>query len=206
MAYVNIKREPKAEKEIEVAIRDRLLNGFANWNGGYDAWLEWCNTLYEPDAHYNVYGKRMTLQEYKDMMGLLFKKYTMELGDFENMFIQDNWCAIRYSVTIKDLKSGKEYPQQRITVVQLVHYLNRHGCNVVWEEMNMATAQKNAEKQAPETKEVQEKEVHSSKMVKAKFKTVICASYGTFQPHQVAEVPEDIFKDLEKAGLVEKAS
>ena len=99
-----------------------------------------------------------------------------------------------------------EYPQQRITVVQLVHYLNRHGCNVVWEEMNMATAQKNAEKQAPETKEVQEKEVHSSKMVKAKFKTIICASYGTFQPHQVAEVPEDIFKDLEKAGLVEKAS
>ena len=70
----------------------------------------------------------------------------------------------------------------------------------------MATAQKNAEKQVPETKEVQEKEVHSSKMVKAKFKTVICASYGTFQPHQVAEVPEDIFKDLEKAGLVEKAS
>lgn len=100
----------------------------------------------------------------------------------------------------------KEYPQQRITVVQLVHYLNRHGCNVVWEEMNMATAQKNAEKQAPETKEVQEKEVHSSKMVKAKFKAVICASYGTFQPRQVAEVPEDIFKDLEKAGLVEKES
>ena len=100
----------------------------------------------------------------------------------------------------------KEYPQQRITVVQLVHYLNRHGCNVVWEEMNMATAQKNAEKQASETKEVQEKEVHSSKMVKAKFKAVICASYGTFQPRQVAEVPEDIFKDLEKAGLVEKAS
>ena len=100
----------------------------------------------------------------------------------------------------------KEYPQQRITVVQLVHYLNRHGCNVVWEEMNMATAQKNAEKQVSETKEVQKKEVHSSKMVKAKFKTVICASYGTFQPHQVAEVPEDIFKDLEKAGLVEKAS
>ena len=100
----------------------------------------------------------------------------------------------------------KEYPQQRITVVQLVHYLNRHGCNVVWEEMNMTTAQKNAEKQAPETKEVQEKEVHSSKMVKAKFKAVICASYGTFQPRQVAEVPEDIFKDLEKAGLVEKES
>lgn len=102
----------------------------------------------------------------------------------------------------------KEYPQQRITVVQLVHYLNRHGCNVVWEEMNMATAQKNAKDAEQKNEEAQEqaKEVHSSKMVKAKFKTVICASYGTFQPRQVAEVPEDIFKDLEKAGLVEKAS
>ena len=102
----------------------------------------------------------------------------------------------------------KEYPQQRITVVQLVHYLNRHGCNVVWEEMNMATAQKNAKDAEQKNEEAQEqaKEVHSSKKVKVQFKAVVCASYGPFQPHQVAEVPEDIFKDLEKAGLVEKAS
>ena len=102
----------------------------------------------------------------------------------------------------------KEYPQQRITVVQLVHYLNRHGCNVVWEEMNMATAQKNAKDAEQKNEEAQEqvKEVHSSKKVKVQFKAVVCASYGTYQPKQVAEVPEDIFKDLEKAGLVEKAS
>ena len=102
----------------------------------------------------------------------------------------------------------KEYPQQRITVVQLVHYLNRHGCNVVWEEMNMATAQKNAKDAEQKNEEAQEqaKEVHSSKKVKVQFKAVVCASYGTFQPRQVAEVPEDIFKDLEKAGLVEKES
>lgn len=102
----------------------------------------------------------------------------------------------------------KEYPQQRITVVQLVHYLNRHGCNVVWEEMNMATAQKNAKdaEQKNEEAQKQAKEVHSSKKVKVQFKAVVCASYGTYQPKQVAEVPEDIFKDLEKAGLVEKAS
>lgn len=102
----------------------------------------------------------------------------------------------------------KEYPQQRITVVQLVHYLNRHGCNVVWEEMNMATAQKNAKDAEQKNEEAQEqtKEVHSSKKVKVQFKAVVCASYGTYQPKQVADVPEDIFKDLEKAGLVEKAS
>lgn len=32
------------------------MNGFKNWNSGYKSWLEWCETLYEPDAHYNVYG------------------------------------------------------------------------------------------------------------------------------------------------------
>ena len=49
-------------RNMEEAIRDRLVTGFKNWNGGYDGWLEWCNTLYEPDAHYNVYGHRLTLQ------------------------------------------------------------------------------------------------------------------------------------------------
>lgn len=55
--------------KFEQAIKDRLINGFKNLNGGYDAWLEWCSTLYEPDAHYNVGTKRWTLQEYKDAMG-----------------------------------------------------------------------------------------------------------------------------------------
>ncbi len=93
---------------MEQAIRDRLINGFKNWNGGYDGWLEWCNTLYEPDAHYNVYGKRMTLQQYKDMMGQLFEHYTMELGEFDNMIIRDDWCAIRYTVKIKNCIPAKK--------------------------------------------------------------------------------------------------
>lgn len=58
--------EEKTELSMEEAIRDRLVNGFKNWNGGYDGWLEWCNTLYEPDVHYNVYGKRLTLPKCSD--------------------------------------------------------------------------------------------------------------------------------------------
>ena len=53
----------------EEAIRDRLETGFRNWNGGYDGWLEWCNTLYEPDASYNIpfngSQRRCTLEERK---------------------------------------------------------------------------------------------------------------------------------------------
>lgn len=63
MAKFEIKNVSPVEKEIEKKIKDRLMNGFANWNGGYDCWLEWCNTLYEENAYYNIYGKRYTLQQ-----------------------------------------------------------------------------------------------------------------------------------------------
>ena len=39
--------------KIKEVIRDRLVNGFKNWNDVYNGWLEWLNTLFEPDAHYN---------------------------------------------------------------------------------------------------------------------------------------------------------
>lgn len=122
MAVCEIKNPTPIEKDIEKAISDRLFNGFNNWNGGYEGWLEWCNTLYEPDAHYNVQvmgaQKRLTLQEYKDMMGQLFEHFTMELGQFENMIIRDNWCGIRYTVKIKNLDTGKEVLQNTMEFVK----------------------------------------------------------------------------------------
>ena len=74
-----IKNTMQTNSELEKAIRDRLETGFKNRNGGYDGWLEWCNTLYEPDAHYNIpfkgSQKRCTLEEYKAMMGQLFQHF-----------------------------------------------------------------------------------------------------------------------------------
>ncbi len=104
---------------LEKAIKDRLENGFKNWNGGYDGWLEWCNTLYEPDAHYNVYGQRWTLQQYKDAMGKLFEVFDMELGEFQNMLIINDWCAIRYNVIITNKKTGEKIQQQ---TMEFVHF------------------------------------------------------------------------------------
>ncbi|WP_208559556.1 nuclear transport factor 2 family protein [Marinilactibacillus kalidii] len=121
----------KAEKTLEQRIEERLLNGFKNWNGGYDGWLEWCNKLYEPDAHYNVYGKRMTLQEYKDMMGELFEHYTMDLGEFDNMLIKDDWCAIRYTVTIKNIHTGEATTQHTMEFVNFKDNDNTEGARVV---------------------------------------------------------------------------
>ena len=93
--------------DFEEAIKSRFEQGFNEWNGGYEAWLEWCNTLYEPDAHYNIYSNRLTLQQYKDMMGQLFSAYDVELGEFHNMIIDGDWGAIRYSVHIINKHTGE---------------------------------------------------------------------------------------------------
>ncbi|WP_066503775.1 hypothetical protein [Abyssisolibacter fermentans] len=107
--------------KFDEAIKNRLTSGFKNWNMGYEAWLEWCDTLYEPDAHYNLqYNgalKRLTLQEYKDMMGEFFAAFDIELGEFKNMLIEDGWCAIRYVVYITNKKTGKKITQNTMEFV-----------------------------------------------------------------------------------------
>lgn len=110
-------------KNFQEAIKDRLQTGFKNWNGGYDVWLKWCDTLYEPDAHYNVQvngpQKRLTLQEYKDLMKHFFSRYDVELGEFKNMIIEDDWCAIRYVVYVTNKSSGDKFTQQ---TMEFVHF------------------------------------------------------------------------------------
>lgn len=70
-------------ENFENAIRERFEQGFKNWNNGYDAWLDWCETLYEPDAHYNVYiidkrtGERI---EQKTMEFVKFKNNPEPIG------------------------------------------------------------------------------------------------------------------------------
>lgn len=104
---------------LEQKIKNRLENGFKNWNEGYQAWEKWCDTLYEPDAFYNVGTNRWTLQEYKDAMKELFKIYDIELGEFHNMILRDDWTAIRYVVYITNKQTGKKIKQQ---TMEFVHF------------------------------------------------------------------------------------
>lgn len=118
-------------KNFQEEIRDRLRTGFKNWNGGYEKWLDWCNTLYEPDAHYNVYGNRLTLQQYKDMMGQLFSVYDIELGDFHNMIVEDDWCAIRYSVYFIDKKTDEKHENQTMEIINFKDNPEPIGARVI---------------------------------------------------------------------------
>jgi len=119
----------------EKAIKDRIYTGFKNWNGGYDGWLKWCETLYEPDAHYNIPlgggQERLTLEQYKGMMGMLFDQYTMELGDFDNFLVQDNWAAIRYTVKIVKLDTKEEFIQHTMEFVKFKENPEPIGVRVV---------------------------------------------------------------------------
>lgn len=104
--------------ELAAAIKNRLETGFKNWNGGYDNWLEWCNELYDDASMYNVYGHRLTLKQYQDMMGDLFKKQDILLGKFHNMLIVDDWAAIRYDVEVINLVTKEKMTQQTMEFVR----------------------------------------------------------------------------------------
>jgi hypothetical protein len=104
--------------ELEKAIQNRLETGFKNWNGGYQSWLNWCNTLYDDKSMYNVYGERWTMQQYKDAMGKFFNAFDIELGKFHNMLIEGNWAAIRYDVHCVNKETGKRMTQQSMEFVR----------------------------------------------------------------------------------------
>ena len=104
---------------FEEAIRARFKQGFGEWNKGYEEWLKWCDTLYEPDAYYNFFGERHTLQEYKNAMKGVMEEEDVQLGEFHNIIVENDWGAIRYSVCSTNRKTGVKREYQ---VKEFVHF------------------------------------------------------------------------------------
>lgn len=65
------------------------------------------------------------------MMGQLFEHFTIDLGEFENMIIKNNWCAIRYTVKVKNLDTGKEISQNTMEFVEFKDNGDERGVLVV---------------------------------------------------------------------------
>ena len=55
----------------------------------------------------------------------------MDLGQFENMIIRDNWCAIRYTVKITNLDTGEEIHQNTMEFVKFKENPEPIGVRVV---------------------------------------------------------------------------
>jgi hypothetical protein len=119
-------------KGYEEQIRARIIQGFAEFNKGHEAWLKWCDTLYEPDSHYNIYGNRLTLEGYKSMMGQVRAAgIKIELGDFYNMIVQGDWASIRYTATIINTKTGESHPAMMMEWVLFKNNPQPIGARVV---------------------------------------------------------------------------
>lgn len=90
---------------------------------------------YEKETYYNIPGPhgqvRLTLQQYKDAMGQLFQHFTMELGAFENLITKGDWCAIRYTVKIRNLDAGDEILQNTMEFVKFKKNPDPIGVRVV---------------------------------------------------------------------------
>ena len=113
--------QSKQEKDIQ----NRLLTGFENWNRGYEAWKAWGDILYTKDSYYNVHGARLTLAEYQSSMDATLKKINIQMGQFKNMVIVDNWVGIQYEIST----NGK--PGTTMEFVQFKDYGGDLGVRVV---------------------------------------------------------------------------
>ncbi len=107
---------------METAIRNRLLNGFENWNRGFDAWKTWGDILYTPDSMYNVHGVRLTLPEYQTAMNLTLRNNDIQMGRFRNMIVNDDWAAIRYDIAAVNRETGESKPGSVMEFVQFENY------------------------------------------------------------------------------------
>lgn len=65
------------------------------------------------------------------MTGQLFQHFSMELGEFDNLIIKDNWCAIRYTVKVTNLHTRKVITQHTMEFVKFKDNGDERGVRVV---------------------------------------------------------------------------
>ena len=141
---------------LEKNIQNRLLTGFANWNRGFETWKEWGNILYTKDSIYNVHGARLTLEHYQEDMFDTLGKMQIDMGNFNNMLIVGNYCAIYYDISIRG-RSGTT-----MEFVQFKDYGNTSDPDVRvvegWGGVKDDTYYDSKERQGSSEKKVQEEQ------------------------------------------------
>ncbi len=117
--------------QMEKNIQNRLLTGFENWNRGFDAWKAWGDILYTKDSLYNVHAVHLTLTEYQNAMKATLRANDILMGDFKNMVIVDDWCAIHYEIATINRESGVSHPGSVMEFVNFKDYGEELGTRVV---------------------------------------------------------------------------
>ena len=117
--------------EMERNIKNRLLTGFENWNRGFDAWKAWGDILYTPASLYHVHAVHLTLSEYQNAMKATLRSNNIIMGDFKNMVVVDDWCAIHYEISTVSRETGEAHPGSVMEFVRFKDYGPELGTRVV---------------------------------------------------------------------------
>lgn len=117
--------------QMEKNIQNRLLTGFENWNRGFEAWKAWGDILYTPASLYNVHAVHLTLTEYQNAMKATLRANDIQMGDFKNMVIVDDWCAIHYEIATIRRDTGEVHPGSVMEFVRFQDYGPELGTRVV---------------------------------------------------------------------------
>ena len=104
---------------LQDRMRERVRDGMESMNRGYEAWLKQCAITYEPDAHYNVFGRRIPLREYQDAVRQQYSVRDIKLGEMYNMLTDNDWLAMRYSLLFTNKETGEESQEM---YMEFVHF------------------------------------------------------------------------------------
>lgn len=75
---------------------------------------------YTDDSIYNVHGVRLTLAEYQAAMNVTLKQANIQMGDFQNIIICDDWAAIHFRVIFTDAATRIKTPSD---IMQFYHFV-----------------------------------------------------------------------------------
>ncbi len=123
--------ETPVESEMEKRIQNRLLTGFENWNRGFDAWKEWGDILYTPESLYNVHSVKLSLSQYQMAMMATLKANDIQMGDFLNMVVCDDWTAIHYKIATINRETGSAKDGSVMEFVHFGEMGDELGCRVI---------------------------------------------------------------------------
>jgi hypothetical protein len=65
------------------------------------------------------------------MMGQFLSVFDVELGDFYNMLVEDDWCAIRYNVFVTNKQTGERFEQMTMEFVKFKDNPEPIGARVI---------------------------------------------------------------------------
>jgi hypothetical protein len=110
-----------AETEMSKKIQNRMLNGFYQWNQGFDAWSSNADTFFTAGVQYNLSDENMNLSQYKNAVKSLID--SEQIVRINNLLVSEDWAAIHYWSVVTDTAGNKTADDH----MSFLHFVENDG-------------------------------------------------------------------------------